>query len=73
MIIANSWTLADLKKTLASGLKNIITDCECADIGVFAVEEHELREEVEYWLTSIEKGIKGIREDLEDYYDGEEV
>lgn len=71
MIIAT--TYEGMKNTITARLKSIITDCQAADIGVFAVEEHELREEVEFWLSEMESTIKSIREELENYYDGEEV
>lgn len=71
MIIAT--TYEGMKNTVVTRLKSIITDCQAADIGVFAVEKHELREEVEFWLSEMESTIKAIREELENYYDGEEV
>lgn len=66
-------TYKGMQHAIETQLNSITTDAGCAKLGIGVMEEHEFREEIEFWLQSIENTIKSIKEDLANYYDGEKL
>lgn len=63
-------TFKSMEHAVETQLNSIITDVGCAKLNIGITDEHEFREEIEYWLQGIEKTVKSIKEDLKNYYDG---
>lgn len=66
-------TFKSMEHAVEIQLNSLITDAGCAKLNIGITDEHEFREEIEYWLQNIEKTIKSIKEDLENYYDGADI
>lgn len=63
-------TFKSMEHAVETQLNSLITDAGCAKLNVGIIDEHEFREEIEYWLQAIEKTVGSIKEDLKNYYDG---